>query len=90
MQENMSSGFLNIKCAIQPAHLRSLISVLVVCFLESSIMISKLGTSQTSIFCLVSVAEQTGIGQTWSKTPEDGFYVTTRPKWHMDISDDQS
>ena len=39
MQENLSSGFVNIKGADQPANVGSLISTLVIGLLESSIRI---------------------------------------------------
>ena len=36
-------------------------------------IISKHTTSEVSIFWLVSVADQAGLGATWSETPEDRF-----------------
>ena len=59
----------NIKGADKPAHVRSLIGAFVICILES--IISKLDTSEISIFQLVS--EQAGLGMTWSKIPKRGF-----------------
>ena len=69
--------FANNKGADQPAPpLCSLISALVIPFLESTI--SKLATSEISIFYIVPVAEQAGLNLTLSKTPKTGF-VATRP-----------
>ena len=63
--------FANNKGADQPAHPCSLISALVICFLESTM--SKLATSEISIFQLVPVAEQAGLNLTLSETPKTGF-----------------
>ena len=52
--------------------MRSLISAFVVRLLES--IISKLATSEVSLFWLVSVAEQAGLNLTLSDTPKTGFY----------------
>ena len=52
-------GFANNKDADQPAHPCSLISAFVIHYLKS--IISKLATSESSIFQLVSVAEETGL-----------------------------
>ena len=71
-------GFANNTGADQPAHLRSLISAFVIHFLES--IISRLDTSEISIFWLVSVAEQAGLNLTLSVTPKTGF-LTARPKY---------
>ena len=60
--------FANNKSADQPAHSRSLISAFVFCSLES--IISKLATSEISIFYLVPVAEQAGLNLTLSETPK--------------------
>ena len=66
--------YANNKCADQPAHPRSLISVSIVHFLDSIIpLISK---SKISRLQLVSVAEQSGLGLTWSKTLKTGFLMT--------------
>ena len=54
----------NIKGADQPAHIRSLISAFSICILES--IISKFDTREISIFLLVPVAEQAGLGMAWS------------------------
>ena len=51
-------GFANNTGADQPAHPRSLISAVVIRDLVSTI--SKLATSEISVFKLVSVAEETG------------------------------
>ena len=71
--------FANNTGADQPAHPVSLISAFVIRLLES--IISRLTTSEKSIFKLVFVAEQTGLNlTTLSETQKTGF-VTTRPKW---------
>ena len=59
------------KDADRPAHLRSLISTFVSRDLESTI--SKLATSEISIFYLVSVPEQVGLNLTFVGDPEDRF-----------------
>ena len=64
----------NNKGADQPAHPHSLISDFVIRFLEMAI--AKLITSEISIFWLVSVAEETGLGLAFSETPETGFLGT--------------
>ena len=67
----------NNKGADQPAHPRSLISAFVIPLLES--IISKLATSEISIFWLDSVAEDTGLSLVFfSETPKTGF-VASRP-----------
>ena len=76
MRENLSLGFANNKGADQPAHPGSLISVFVICFLESTIC--KLATGEISIFQLVSIAEESDLKLTLSETPKTGF-VTLRP-----------
>ena len=58
--------------ADQPVHPRSLISAFVIRFLES--IISKLTTSEVSIFYLVSVADETGLSIALSQTPEDRLF----------------
>ena len=63
--------FTNNKGIDQPAHPRSLISACVIPLLER--IISKLATSEMSLFRLVSVAEQTGFGMTWLEAPKDKF-----------------
>ena len=52
-------GFANNTGADQPVHRRSLTSALVIHLLRS--IIPRLDTSETSIFYLVSVAEQAGL-----------------------------
>ena len=59
-------GFANNKGADQPAHPHSLISAVVILFLES--IISRLATSEISIFLLVSLAEQAGLNLNLSET----------------------
>ena len=76
MQENLSLVFANNKCADQSAPLHSLISTFVICLLEG--IISKLATSEISIFYLVSVAEETDLSLTLSDTTKTGF-VQWRP-----------
>ena len=68
--------FANNTGADQPAHPRSLISALVICFLKS--IICKLATGGISIFLLVSVAEETSSKLPFSETPKTGF-LATRP-----------
>ena len=51
------------KGADQPAHLRSLISAIVVHFLDS--IIPLVSTSKISSLWLVSLAEQAGLSLTW-------------------------
>ena len=63
--------FANNKGADQPAHPRSLISAFVIRLLESTI--SRLDTSEISIFQLVSAAEETGLSFALSETPKTGF-----------------
>ena len=58
-------GFANKKCADQPAHPCRLISAFVIRFLEK--IISRLASSQISIFWLVTVAEQTGLSLAFSR-----------------------
>ena len=63
----------NNKRAGQPAHPRSLISAIVISFLEGIIVY--LATWEISIFSRVSVAEQNGLSINWSKSLETGFLV---------------
>ena len=67
---------MNNKGTDQPAHPRSLVIRFVIPLLES--IISKVATSEISIFLLVSVAEETGLNLTLSETPKTGF-LATRP-----------
>ena len=62
---------MNNKGTDQPAHPCSLISAFVIRLLESTI--SKLATSESSIFLLVSLAEGTGLSIALSETPKAGF-----------------
>ena len=63
--------FANNKGADQPAHPRCLISVFAIRFLESTI--SKLTTSEISIFRLVTVAEETGLSLALAEPPRQVF-----------------
>ena len=60
MREKLSSGFVNIKGTDKPVHPHSLISTLVIPLFESIIL--KLASCEISIFQLVFVAEQAGLG----------------------------
>ena len=80
--ENLSSGFANNTGADQPAHPRRLISAFVI-RLSRSIM-SRIATSEISIFYLVSVAEESGSKLTLTETPKTGF-LGTRPKYILGI-----
>ena len=64
-------GLANNKGADQPAHPRSLISTFVIGLLESTI--SKLATSEISIFKLVFVAWETSLSLAFVRNPEDRF-----------------
>ena len=55
----------------QPGHPRSLISAFVIRLLES--IIFKRDASEISMFSVVSVAEQAGLGMTFSETLKTGF-----------------
>ena len=70
--------FANNTSADQPAHPCSLISAFVIHLLKS--IISRLATSEISLFYLVSVTEETGLSLALSETPKTmtGF-VATRP-----------
>ena len=63
--------YANNKGADQPAHLRSLISTFVVRCLDN--IISLVSIFAISCLWLASVAEQTGLSLTWSKTSKTGF-----------------
>ena len=73
----LSLVFANNKGADQPAHPHILINAFVIHLLES--IISKLDTSEISIFLLVSVAELVGLCMTWSETPKTAF-LEMRPR----------
>ena len=66
--------------ADQPAHPRRLISAFVIGLSRS--IISRLATSEISIFKLVSVAGETGLKLALSETPKTGF-LATRPLSHL-------
>ena len=61
-------GLANNTGADQPGHQRSLISAIVICFLES--IIYKLATGEISNFQLYSVSEETGLKFALSETPK--------------------
>ena len=69
-------GFANNTGSDQPAHPRSLISAFVIHLMESIICI--LATGEIAIFQLFSVAEETGLKLTLSKTPKTDV-VALRP-----------
>ena len=62
-------GVANNKGADQPVHPHRLISTFVICLLES--FISKLASSEISIFWLVSVAEDTDLNFVLSEPQRD-------------------
>ena len=64
-------SYANNKGADQPAHPRSLISAFVVRFLDS--VMSLVSVTKIPSLMLASVAEQAGLGLTWSETPKDMF-----------------
>ena len=66
--------YANNKGAGQPAHPCSPISTFVVRCLDS--VIPLVSMSKTASLYLVSVAEQSGLCLTWSKTPKTGFLMT--------------
>ena len=66
--------FANNTGADQPAHPRSLISALVIRYLES--IICKLATGEISIFQLFSAAEETGFNLALLETPKTDFLAT--------------
>ena len=72
--ENLSSGCANNKGADQPAHMCRLISAFVIRLSKS--VISRLTTSEISIFQLVSVAEETALKLALSETLKTGFLTT--------------
>ena len=61
MLENLTLVHANNNDADQPAHLCSLISAFIICYLES---IVKLALCKISMFCLVYLAEQAHLGHT--------------------------
>ena len=64
-------SYTNNKCADLPAHLRNLISALVVRCLDS--VMSLVSVIKISSLMLASVAEQASLSLTWSETPRDTF-----------------
>ena len=68
---NNNVPYVNNKGADQPAHPHSLISVFVVCCLDS--LIPKLAKYKNSRLYLVSTAESFGLGLTWSHNPKGTF-----------------
>ena len=79
MWEKLSSDFADNKGTDQLVLLRSVISAFVIRLLES--IISKLTTSKISLFLLVSVAEQTGLGMNWSETQKTDFLALSPIRW---------
>ena len=67
-------GLRTTKVQTRPAHSCSLISPFIIHLLES--VISRLATSEISIFQLVSVLEQTGLGLDLWETLKTGFIST--------------
>ena len=63
----------NNESADQPAHLHSLISTFFIRFLKR--IIYTFVTCKVSIFELVCVVEQAGLGLTWTQIPKTGFLV---------------
>ena len=70
-------GFANNTGADQPAHPRGLISLSVIRLLES--IISKLSSSEISIFQLISVVEETDLSLALSETPTTGLFLRRGP-----------
>ena len=64
-------GFAINKGTDQPAHQCSLISTFIIRLLKS--IISRLATSEISLFYLVSVAKETGLSLALSETLKTGF-----------------
>ena len=73
-QENLLLPYANNKGADQLAHPCSLISTFVVRCLDS--ITPLVSISEISSLYLASVAEQAGLGLTWSQTLKAGFLVT--------------
>ena len=72
--ENLFMPCANTKGADQPAHPRSLISTLVVRYLDS--IIPLVSAFEISSLYLASVAAKGGLGLTRSQTPKTGFLIT--------------
>ena len=64
-------GFVNYTGADQPAHQCRQISAFIIRLVKS--IISRLATSEFSLFYLVSVTEETGLSLVLSETPKTGF-----------------
>ena len=75
-RENLSSGVANNTGADQPAHPCSLLSASVSRLFES--IISRLDTTEISVFLRVSVAEETGLSLALSEAPKACFGATWR------------
>ena len=72
--QNLLLSYANIKGADQPAHARSLISAVVVPYLDS--IIPLVSISKISSLDLASLAAQVSLCLTWSQTPKTSFLVT--------------
>ena len=81
-QKTCLPGYANNKGSDQPAHPDSLIRAFVICSFQG--IISRLGTSNISIFKLVSVAKETGLSLASSEIPKTGF-VGSWPIWQSII-----
>ena len=68
--------FVGLRTTKEQTSLRSLISAFVIHLLKS--IISRLATSEISLFYLVSVVEETGLSLALSETPKTSF-LTARP-----------
>ena len=66
--------YVNNKDADQPAHPRSLISILVIRCLDS--IMPPVSISEISSLYLAPVAAQAGLSLPWSQTPKTGFLMT--------------
>ena len=76
-------GVCKNKGADQPAHLRNLINTFFIRLLEN--IISRLATGKSSIFYLVSLAEETGLSLVLSETLNTGF-LSRRGQNYLSIS----
>ena len=70
-EKSLLLPYVNNKGADQPAHLRSLISALIVHCLDS--IIPLVSISEISSLYLASVAVQAGLSLPWSQTLKTGF-----------------
>ena len=73
-RENLSTMFANNKGTDQTAHVPSLLSASVIRFLEN--IITKLATSEISVFELASVADQADLSTTLLETPKTCFFAS--------------